>query len=366
MIQRRHRFPRASGLLACLPLFVVGCGTPRETAVGEPADDRPVVAVADARIGSLRDDLVTSGQVVPASAGDWTVVAPQTAEIVEIPHGPGDTVEAGDVLVRFEIPTLTGNYNARELAVIQARARVETTQTEAARLSSLYERGIIARQQHEAAQADMRTAAATVAQAEALFEEARLLLDAAVVRARFPGLIREQWHIAGDFASATPDDPILRVVDPTRLEIAVQVPVDRVGRIVEGQMATVRTADGELTEQARVSRRVSAPTPENPTVEVRLIPEGQTALEMDALVGIEILLDERHDVLLIPTIAIQRERTGVFVMVATDGVALRRNVQIGLTVQDQAQVVDGLAPGEQVIIRGLEDLTDGVSIVIGR
>ena len=59
-----------------------------------------------AAVGEIEGHINVTGMVTPAPGADWTIVAPEPARIAELPKAEGDRVAAGDVLVRFDIPTL--------------------------------------------------------------------------------------------------------------------------------------------------------------------------------------------------------------------------------------------------------------------
>ena len=73
--------------------------------------------------------------------------------------------------------------------------------------------------------------------------------------ARFPGVVIKKFHSKGDLVAGGESDPILRVVDPAKIQVALQVPVDQAERIQQGQIATVQ-AD-VANEMATVALKAS-------------------------------------------------------------------------------------------------------------
>jgi len=355
----------AAALAAVVAVSVAGCA--REPEIGvDRAPDAVVVGVSKATVRTLVDSVSVVGRVVPASSGDWTITAPEPALIAEMPKNVGDAVAVGDLLVRFEIPSLSQNFTQRQMAVSDAAVRTELARAEANRLGPLFEQGLVARVAIEAARQDLAAAEAAQVTAEAYLEEARLLRDAASVKARFPGIIADRWHAPGEFASGEPTDPIVRVIDPTRLELAIELPIDQALRLRDGHPATVFTlAAGMFT--AVVARRPIGMLVEGATTPVRLTAPEVNGLTMNDVVQVDLMLDERRDVLAVPVEALQRDGTASFVMVADpDGIARRRPVRVGLTAGAFVQIDDGLRPGEYVIVQGLLDVSDGSPIQISR
>jgi RND family efflux transporter MFP subunit len=348
--------------LAILCLTAGGCG-----AGDPPAPDTQTIAVTvqPARLETLREALTLPGTVVPSVLADFTVVAPEPAEILEIPHAEGAAVREGDVLVRFEIPSLTTNLLARQAELTEATARAQAAGAEVARLNVLLDKGIIPRNAVEAARTAFAAAEAAQSQAKAALDAANRLAERAIVRARFAGTVIKVWHLAGDVVAPDPADPILRVVDPTRTQVAVQAPVAQIERLSPGRAGIVATAAG-TSAPATISSR-SAPAPGATTAEVRLSLQGTSPLPIDTVVQVEIQLDERQDVIVVPEHAIVRDGTAAHVWIAReDSRAERRPVRVGLTVNGLSQVLSGVETGERVITTGLAQLQDGAPIVVSR
>lgn len=364
MQQPAARRPRQL-LLAFLCTVAAGCGN-----AGAPAYERPtatVVTVATAQIRELRDVANAPGVIVPAAVADLTVYAPEMAEIVDLPVQADQPVEAGDVLVQFDIASLNQELAAAELGEIEAQARLDRARTELSRQTDLFERGITSRMAHDAARLEHSAAETALTLARNRLEAVRAGQDRAVVRAPFSGVVVAVWHQKGDIVRPDRSDPILRLIDPTRVQVAVQLPVAQLARVLPGQAATVRAIAGLEDEPAVVASKTEALDPTAPTGEVRLSFTNPATLPLDTPVSVEILLDRRADALVIPLQAVNRDVSGPYVMVAgPDGLAQRREVRLGLATSDLVEVVTGLEPGEQVIVAGLQDVEPGMPIAIGR
>ncbi len=326
----------------------------------------PVVGVVEATLQTIRDVVAVAGQIVPAASTDWTVFASEPSMIAEMPKMLGEPIAAGDLLVRFEVASLTQNFNVRQAALSDAASRADLARAEVSRLTPLFERGIIPRNDLETARTELSTAEAARAMAEAYLEEARLLRDATRVTARFSGVVAEVWRGPGEFTSGQDTDPVMRVIDPTRLEIQVELPTSQAIRIRESQPATVLTlVAGSF--RATVTRRPLGILVESATTPVRLTAPELSALTLNDVVQVEMVLDERPDAVVVPAEAILRDGTSTYVMTAgPDGIASRRPVRIGLTSGGLAQITEGLEPGEFVVVQGLTEVTDGTPVVIGR
>jgi len=82
-------------------------------------------------------------------------------------------------------------------------------------------------------------------------------------------------------------------------------------------------------------------------------------------VNARLLLDTRHNAVIIPTAAIQRSPQSAFVyVVKADNTAEVRNIVSTLTEGDETAVDSGLAPGENVVIDGVDKLQQGTKVSV--
>src|SRR4051812_16677247 len=95
-------------------IAAVGLSSCGHSATEEVETDTVVpVTTAPAQSGNIRAVIHATGDVNPAPGAELVVVAPEPARIAEITKGEGERVRRGDVLVRFEIPTLNAEATSR-------------------------------------------------------------------------------------------------------------------------------------------------------------------------------------------------------------------------------------------------------------
>ncbi|HYN09926.1 MAG TPA: efflux RND transporter periplasmic adaptor subunit [Vicinamibacterales bacterium] len=348
----------------CLLLAVSACG--RRDASTNAADQPTLVTVQPVTVQTLRDVLALPGTIVPSAAAELVAYAPEAARIVELPKAEGEKFASGDLLVRFEIPSITAEIEARERELNDATARAAAAKAEETRMAAMNSRGVIPRNTYEASKNALFAAESALNQAKTQMESAKLLQERTIVRARFAGIVAKRWHNEGEVVAGGSQDPVLRAVDPTRTHVAVEVTLAQLGRVVPGQAGVVRTGTGPDVPATIAVR----PTPVEggpPKVEIRLAPLTPIALPLDSPVQVEIVLDERPQVLVVPTAALLRTDQAVYVMVAgPDNRAHRKDVQVGLQARGQTQVLSGVNPGDQVIVGGLDAVSDGAAISINK
>ena len=346
-------------------LLAGGAGCSRGGESNEAAGQTIAVTVQAARIGSLRDLVAATGSVVPTAVGDFLVTSNGPAEIVEVTKNEGDQVKAGDVLVRLEVASVTNELSTRQLELTEATTKLEAAKSEEVKLESLVNQGFAARSKLEAARTARLAAETAVNQIKVRFDAAKALEGTTVIRARFAGTVIKRWKMPGEMTAGGETDPIMRVIDPARLQVALQVPRAQAERINQGQPATVQTGTG--TEPAIVAMKGMAAGETAPTVEIRLNLASATPLALDTMVQAEIVLEELQNVLVIPAGAVQVGEKGPFVWLATnEGTAVKRDIRVGLTATGLTHVASGLAAGDQVITTGIAQLTEGIAVTISK
>lgn len=329
-----------------------------ETATAVP------VSVAAAALGSIRATIHATGTVSPAPGAELVVIAPEAGRIAEIPRAEGDRVRRGDLLVRFEIPSMTADLESRRGDVVRARARLETARSARTRAHELFDRGVAARRDVEEADRELADAEAALAQAVAASSAAETLARREAVHATFDGVIARRSHNAGDLVEPSASDPVLRVIDPARLGVEASVPLADVARVVVGARARLLDAPAGNPAGLRVASRAVAVDPGTAAAPVRLTFDTPTTLPAGMPVQVEIDAEEHTGVVLVPASAIVREGEGTSAYVVEGGKAVRRDVSIGTSDGDHVEIRRGLKAGDRVIAPAQAGLPDGAAVTV--
>jgi len=353
----------------CLRVLIVcasvaaASGCSRE-AVEEVATEAPAAVTTVTVTPQTVEGVVTaSGTVAAAPGADWTITAPEPARIVELPKAEGEAVKAGDLLVRFEIPSVQTDVATRRGEQQSAHARVENAQANVTRLGTLVEHGVAAQKELEDARRELAEAQATLGQADAGLTNATLLQSRTVVRARFAGVVAKRAHNPGDMVEATASDVILRIIDPARLQVVASVAAADLGRVRVGRPARIVVPGMPDPLAGRVLSRPAAVDQNGVAGDVRLAFDRPAALAAGLPVRVEIVAERQDAALAVPTTALVRDGDDVFVMVAgDDGKAHKRAVSIGLATPALSVVTAGLKAGDAVIVQGQQELPDNAPI----
>ena len=361
----RHRLARLAGRGIALLLLILAsaCGKEGREEV-ETAAVVPVT-VSPAETGDIVAVIHATGTVEPAPGADLRITAPESARIVEIAKAEGDRVRRGDLLVRFEIPSLGAESAAKRAEVERAQARLTNATAARTRAHDLFDRGVAAHKEVEDTDREQAEAEAALREAEAARTASATLASRAEVRAPFDGVVARRSHNPGDVVDASSTEPILRVIDPRRLEVVASVPIADLPHIATGAAARLLTSGDDEPEALKVISRPASVEAQTGAAPVRLTFAKPTALPAGTPVQVDIDGQRRKQVLLVPLSAIVREGEETAVFVVSGDKAQRKPVTLGLADAGHVEVKSGIAAGDKVIVTGQNGLPDGAAVSVG-
>lgn len=366
----------ATAAVGLLLMTSAACGRD-EPAPDESTSGAIQVNVVQARMNLLRHVVSASGQITPHPDADWTIHAPETAVVADLPFEEGAVVEAGAIVVRFEVPARTAAIQSAEIETALWTSKLEQARTRLKELTSLFERGLTARVDVDAAKGDLATAETTLAAAQATLNGLRAAETRDVVRARFPGVVLKRWHYRGDMVMGGGNDPVLRIVDPTRIQATLDVPNTEAGKLLAGQQVTISPLGAPSITSSVTQVLMSATGESNTTTVIVALPPqparpatvpaapadaaiAPAPMSIGSPVAGEILISELAEAMVVPTRAILRIPGATYVLVAgADGRVVRKDIRVGVVTQDFTQVLEGLQLGDNVITSALTEINEG-------
>jgi len=183
-------------------------------------------------------------------------------------------------------------------------------------------------------------------------------LEKTVIVAPFGGVIAKADGKPGDVLSAMNYATviILELIDPSRMELTVEVDEVDIASVRLGQRAIIDLdalpdveLGGEVTSISLLSTEEAGLILYEADVRFD-VPEG-IVLKAGMTANADIIIDERSDVLLVPNRAIKRDDLGnPVVQVILDDQIEERAVVIGISDGFQTEIVDGLNEGEMVVV----------------
>lgn len=303
------------------------------------------VEVATARQDTVVDAVLATGAV---EAIQFVELRPEIpGRLMEILAREGTEVRRGTPLFKVddaELRAIVAQLEAERDVAAQALQRT---------------RELIAL--NAASEADLENAEATFRSREAQLELQQVRLERTLVRAPFRGVVGERFVSVGDYVNTTTRLTTLQTADPQR--VAFQVPERYAARIEVGQNVDFRVAAVER----RFSGRVDFVDPVVQVPARTILVKAQVANPDRALlpgmfVEARLVVEVRPEAIVVPEDAILPLEGRNFVWVVEEGRADRREVELGVRTPGFVEIRQGMSPGEQVVVGGLQQLREGAPV----
>ncbi len=352
--------PRGATLPAVLLLafLLAGCGGTERT---PEVELRVPVAVAPVKTGSVEDEIVATGTLRTAEVA--TLRAETTGVLVFGRNHDGrrwregDRVRAGNLVAE-----ITGDDVRVQARTEATRQRYEAALRDYESKKKLYADGLIA-------ELELEQAEATLAEAKIAWEQSRVTETKARIVSPLDGVILEiardpKGDVLADGVRVGAGITVARVAPVDTLLADVDLVGPDIRRVRVGQVVRLRYRAWDDREfRGRVLRLAPEVDPETRTFRVEVaVANREGLLRPGMFVEARILVERREDVPVVPRDAVV-ERGGRRVVFVLDGQRVAaRPVKLGLGNDDIVEVREGLRPGERIVVRGLETLTDGTPV----
>ncbi len=358
---------RARRLFALLGLALAGCGgeeTARIAAASEGPAPLPVAATTVLR-ESLVEPVLGSGSIAPHKKTD---VGPRVSGIIEtIFVRVGDRVEEADPLFRTRAVDYEIRVREAESASRLALAGAEKARRDLERMQNLHQQNVASDERLDGVRTAHEMAAAQRDQAEAALAQARQNLADTTVRAPYRGVITQRFVDEGAMLSTmmTAGNAVVQILKMDLVVAIVQLPEVHLARVHVGTPGVVRIDGLERSydsEVAVLNDRVDAASR---AFEVRLAIENADYAVKPGLFAEVELSPEPREATLLARAAVLGAEGAHHVFVEQDGHALRRALRLRELDAARVEVLEGLAPGERVLLGpNLTQLADGTLVVV--
>ncbi|HKD45695.1 MAG TPA: efflux RND transporter periplasmic adaptor subunit [Candidatus Angelobacter sp.] len=343
-------------------LLAAGCG--KEASAGNPSGPQafPVkVITAQAQLVPQSTDYLATLKSRNAPA-----LQPQVeGDITRIFVHSGQRVGAGAPILEIDPLKQQATVNNQEAAYKSKQALMEQNRIDLDRKTKLYAAGIIAKADLDTAQAAYNSSKADTEALDASIREQRVQLRYYTVRAPTAGIVGDIPVRVGDHVT---NQTILTTLDRGgELEAYIYLPAEKSTAVRMGMPVDLLDEQGRPAERTRIffiSPRVDTDTQ---TLLVKAAVHNPGAQFRNAQqVHSRVVWSEQKRPL-IPVTAVSRLSGKIFAFVAEgqgqQAVARQKVIEVGDLVGNNYVVLDGVNPGDRVIVTGVQMLADGMPVV---
>ncbi len=355
-------------LCAVAALAFSGCGKPTQSTLPPPIVQVEEVVATNVPITGEFIGQVDSPQNVE-------VRARVEAFVDKFLFTEGTEVKEGDPLFKLDDKPFKQRLAAATASLAEAKAALNKNEKDVARLKPLAAKRAVPQQDLDNAEASVEVGKANVLSAEARLDYANLELTYCDVRAPITGLIGAKQVSIGDLVGkGTPTllatistlDPIWFYCNVSEVSyLRADAEARRRGRSIDQVPVTLLLSDGsEHPQQGKFVFMDRSVDPKTGTIRLRCEFPNPTKVLRPGLFGrIRVHAGVRPDSLLVPERAVAELQGKNFVwVVGSDNKASQRPVKLGTQFGGSLLVLEGLKPGERIVVEGLQKVRQGAPV----
>jgi membrane fusion protein, multidrug efflux system len=328
---------------------------------GDAANPAPGQAQGGGRGGKLSVDalivtpapldnkLNVTGSVLPNESLE--LKSEMSGKIISIFFKEGKPVRKGDKLIEM-------NADEIEAQLEKQKYNRKLNQDNEFRQRKLLEKDAISQEEYDNAQNRLNTTVADIRLLEAQ-------LDKSKIQAPFDGVIGLRFVSEGAYISPNTTIATLYNISPAKIEFAV--PGRYSTQVAAGKKIRFTIENDLQVYEGEVYAIEPRIDPATRTLKIRALAENKGGnLLPGQFVKVELILESMTDAILVPTEAVIPEQAGKKVFIADNGKAKEVFIETGIRTANSLEVLSGLKANDTLLITGILQLRNGMSIQISK
>jgi multidrug efflux system membrane fusion protein len=344
--------------------------TPKDVGGGPQKAAPQPVGAATIGLGDIRIVVNALGTVTPIAT--VTVKTQVSGQLLEVAFKEGQIVKKGDFLAQIDPRPFQLAAQQFEGQLLRDEGLLNQARVNLARYQTLLKQESIARQQAEDQAFLVKQYEGSIKTDQAQIDAQKLNLTYAHVVSPIDGRVGLRLVDAGNYVQAS-DTGLAVLTQLHPISVIFTVPEDELPQIME-QMRAGKTLEVTVYDRANIHALAvgKVTTLDNQidtttgTVKLRAeFANLDDKLFPNQFVNARLLIKSLKGVATAPSAAIQRGAPGSYVyLIGADNTVSVRPITLGPADGGMVQVVSGLAPGDQVVVDGVDRLRDGARVFI--
>ncbi|MDG6093970.1 MdtA/MuxA family multidrug efflux RND transporter periplasmic adaptor subunit [Acetobacter sp. AN02] len=338
---------------------------------GAPGDMPQPVAVQSVTKGDMPVVLTELGTVIPI-----TTVTVQTridGYLMDVLFTEGQHVKKGDLLALIDTRPYEVQLEQYEGQLRQDQAKLDQARRDNARYQRLIRQDSVSAMTAQDQEYTVHQLEGTVKSDQALVDNQKLQLVYCHVTAAVDGRIGIRAVDKGNYITAGQTSGLATLTQMQPISVIFTLPQDQLDQVASrlrevgtlpvsawNSSNSVRLADGSVSA---LDSQIDTSTG---TVRIRAIfPNEDERLFPNQFVNARLLVNTQHNVVIVPSNALQTGPKGQFVyVVKSDNTVEARDVKPGITDGQRTVVESGLSAGDRVVTDGTDHLRAGAKVTI--
>jgi multidrug efflux system membrane fusion protein len=329
------------------------------------------VVAAKARKGDVGVYITGLGSVTPIYT--VTVKSRVDGQLMKVHYHEGDMVHEGDLLVEIDPRPFQVQLEQAEGQLTRDQAMLDNARVDLDRYQKLLAQNAVPEQQ-------LATQKATVAQMEGVVKtdqgqinSAKLNLTYCSIRAPFTGRAGLRLVDPGNIVHATDTNGLVVITQVQPISVIFTVAEDDLPvvlrKLAAGQHLRADAYDRANTARIGTGTLATVDNQIDPTTgSLRLRANFDNSANRffpNQFVNVRLLVEEKRGVTLVPSAVIQRTtRTTYAYVVKDDRTVTVRQITEGVTDGANTEITSGIAPGDVVVMTGVDKLTEGTRVTV--
>jgi multidrug efflux system membrane fusion protein len=299
-----------------------------------------------------------------------TVRARVDGTLMSVKVTEGQEVKKGDLVAVIDPRPYQASLDAAMAKKAQDEAQLTNAQRDLARYTSLARQDFASRQQVDTQQASVAQFTATLKGDDAAIATAQLNLSFCYILSPIDGRVGLRMMDPGNLVHATDSGGIISIAQLHPISVVFTLPQQNLPKIIAA-MASRRLpvdayAENDTTELARGELLTPDNSIDTSTGTIKLkanFANAENTLWPGQFVHAHLLLETRHDVLTVPSDAVQHGPSGLYAyVVKPDSTVTRQAIEVDQDTGKVAVVTKGLAAGDKVVVAGQARLQNGTRV----
>jgi multidrug efflux system membrane fusion protein len=332
-------------------------------------DSRPVPVVAEpAHKADLNVRIVSLGTVTPLNT--VTVRSLVDGQLQKIYFTEGQMIAAGAPLAEVDPRPFEVQKQQAEALLARDNSLLDNARLDLERFRTLLEQDSVAKQQVDTQEALVRQSEATVKLDQAQIDTAALQLAYAHITAPISGRIGLRLVDTGNLIHPSDVSGLAVITQLQPITVLFSIPQSSLPKVLakfhDSAPLVVEAFDQDGHTLLATGKLVTVDNQIDPTTgTVRLraeFPNTDEVLFPNQFVNVQLISEKIPDATVVPTGAVQRGTAGTYVFVVKDNQASLRVVETGVAEHNLTAITKGLAPGEVVVVDGVDKLREGSAV----
>jgi multidrug efflux system membrane fusion protein len=328
----------------------------------------PVVATRAHR-GNIGVYYSSLGSVTPIYTDTITSVV--GGQLMSVGYKEGDIVQKDQLLMEIDPRPFQVQLENAEGQLAKDQALLADARLDLARYETLVKQNAVPTQTLDTQRALVDQYVGTVKSDQSMINSAKLNLEYSKIKSPITGRVGLRLVDPGNIVQANATTPLVVIAQIQPISVLFPIAEDQLPQVYQkmraGESLTVEAWDAHDTKQlatGKLSTTDNQIDQTTGTVRARATFDNKN-LELfpNQFVNARLLVQEKTGVVLVSDAAIQRSTTQIYVfLVKPDSTVTVREIVVGTSDGGQSEITSGLAPGDEVVMTGVDKLQEGTKV----